>query len=141
MSHFTRVTTSLREAELLIRALNALGISPVETYDRPQSMRGYGGQTRSAEIIVRKDTLIAATGARSLYADMGFTRTKSEDPYQLIIDGDDQARYFDDKWQQRLTQEYGHAAALRFAETNGFEVRDDAIEHNGVRRLVLTRSV
>jgi hypothetical protein len=140
MSHFTRVGTSLRDSRLIVQALNAVGLDPVEHHDRPVPLYGYGGQERQAEVIVRRE-VAARTVRATPYADLGFARGRSEDSYSLIVDGDDRRRWFDEQWQRLLTQEYGRAAALQFARESGFEVHTDLREENGVHRLVLTRAV
>jgi hypothetical protein len=40
-----------------------------------------------------------------------------------------------------MTQAYGHAAALKYAEEHGYDVQADATERDGTRRITLRRYV
>lgn len=133
MSHFTRVRTALRDPELLVRALAALGFTTVETHDTPQTLYGYQGDARPerAEVVIRRAHIGSASN------DIGFRR-RDDGTFEAIISEYDRSRY-DQPWLTRLTRAYGHTAALRYAEDNGYEVESDVLEENGRRRLVLRR--
>jgi hypothetical protein len=133
MSHYTRVRTKLNDATLLVAALNELGYPTAEVHDQPQQLFGYQGDLRPerAEVIVRRKHIGSASN------DIGFAR-QEDGSFEAIISGLD-ARRHDAHWLDRLTQSYGHAAALRFARDNGYEVLTDASESNGTRRLTLRR--
>ncbi|GKQ41108.1 DUF1257 domain-containing protein [Streptomyces sp. A012304] len=132
MSHFTRVRTALREPDLLVQALATLGFTTVETHDTPQPLYGYQGDARPerAEVIVRR----AHIGRLS--NDIGFRR-RADGTFEAVISAYDRSRY-NEPWLTGLARAYGHAAALRYAEDNGYEVDSD-VEENGRRRLVLRR--
>ena len=55
MSHFSTVKTELRQIEPLVQALEDLGLSP-EKGQRP--VRGYRGQTVTADLAVSMDCLL-----------------------------------------------------------------------------------
>ena len=133
MSHYTRVRTKLSDATLLIAALNEVGYPTVEVHDRPHSLYGYQGDLRpeSAEVIVRRKHIGSASN------DIGFAR-QTDGSFEAIISDFDIRRY-DRRWLDRLTQSYGHAAALRYAHDHGYEVLTDASEKDGTRRLTLRR--
>jgi hypothetical protein len=133
MSHFTRVRTRLRDPELLVQALAAVGFRTVETHDTPQTLYGYQGDARPerAEVIVRRRHIGSASN------DIGF-RLREDGTFEAIISEYDRTRY-DQAWLTKLARSYGHAAALRYAQDNGFEVSSDTVEQNGERRLVLRR--
>lgn len=133
MSHFTRVRTALRDPELLVRALAALGFTTVETHDTPQTLYGYQGDARPerAEVVIRRAHIGSASN------DIGFRR-RDDGTFEAIISEYDRSRY-DQPWLTRLARAYGHTAALRYAEDNGYEVESDVLEENGRRRLVLRR--
>jgi 3-deoxy-D-arabino-heptulosonate 7-phosphate (DAHP) synthase len=133
MSHFTRMRTALRDARVLARALRELGLAAVEVHDTPQPLRGYWGRPGAdrAEVVVRKKD---AKGAR---ADIGFAR-QQDGSFAVVLDAMDTGRY-GQEWLARLTQAYGHAAALEYAEAHGYEVVTDEAELDGTRRLTLRR--
>ncbi|MGC9541325.1 DUF1257 domain-containing protein [Streptomyces sp. UG1] len=133
MSHFTRVRTALRDPDLLVQALAAVGFTTVETHDTPQTLYGYLGDARPerAEVIIRR----ARIGRLS--NDIGFRR-RDDGTFEAVISEYDRSRY-DQLWLTKVARAYGHAAALRYAEDNGYEVDSDVLEDNGQRRLVLRR--
>jgi len=133
MSHFTRMRTALRDARVLARALGELGLSTVEVHDAPQPLHGYSGRTGSerAEVVVPKEH------ARGASADIGFAR-QPDGSFAIILDAMDTRRY-GKQWLARLTQAYGHAAALGYAEAHGYQVVTDEAEQDGTRRLTLRR--
>lgn len=132
MSHFTRVRTALRDPDLLVQALATLGFTTIETHDTPQTLYGYRGDARPerAEVIIRR----AHIGRLS--NDIGFRR-RDDGTFEAVISEYDSHRY-DQPWLTRLARTYGHTAALRYAEDNGYEVDTD-VEEDGRRRLVLRR--
>lgn len=133
MSHFTRVRTVLRDRDTLAAALRAVGYAEVEVHDRPQLLHGWGSQAASAEVIVRHAHISGAAG------DLGFARGQ-DGSFEAVMDSMDRARN-GPGWLPALTRAYGHAAALRYAEQNGYEVVTDEADHDGTRRLTLRRYV
>jgi len=133
MSHFTRVRTALREPDLLVQALAAVGFTTVETHDTPQTLYGYQGDARpeQAEVIIRRRHIGSDSN------DIGFRR-RDDGTFEAVISEYDRSRY-DQPWLTKVAQAYGHAAALRYATDNGYEVDSDVLEDNGQRRLVLRR--
>jgi hypothetical protein len=132
MSHFTRVRTTLRDANVLAAALNAVGYPRVEVHDSPQQLRGWADQRASAEVIVRREHI-----SGHAYGDFGFARGR-DGAYEAVIDGMDRARNGAD-WLPKLTRAYGHAAAVKYAQDHGYEVLTDEEEQDGTRRLTLRR--
>jgi hypothetical protein len=135
MSHFTRVRTALRDPDLLVQALTAVGFTAVEAHDTPQTLYGYRGDARPdrAEVIIRRRHIGSASN------DIGFRR-RDDGTFEAVISEYDRHRY-DQPWLTEVARAYGHAAALRYAEDNGFEVDSDVLEEDGRRRLVLRRYV
>jgi Protein of unknown function (DUF1257) len=132
MSHYTRVRTTLRDPQVLAAALRAAGYPAVEVHDSPQRLRGWGGRTAGAEVIVRREHI---TG--HAIGDFGFAR-QPDGTFAVIIDDMDRARN-GPGWLPRLTQAYGHAAALKYAADHGYEVTSDEAGKDGTRRLTLRR--
>jgi 3-deoxy-D-arabino-heptulosonate 7-phosphate (DAHP) synthase len=133
MSHFTRMRTALRDPQMLARALAELGFARVEVHGTAQPLHDYWGHVGrdSAEVVIRRKDAQAAS------ADVGFAR-QPDGSFAVVLDSMDTHRY-GTEWLARLTQAYGHAAALEYAETHGYEVLTDEAEQNGTRRLTLRR--
>ncbi|MEU7869023.1 DUF1257 domain-containing protein [Dactylosporangium sp. NPDC049140] len=134
MSHFTRVRTALRDPALLSKALAAVGFEETEVHDVAQTLYGYRGDARPerAEVIVRRAQISEMSN------DIGFRRSV-DGTFEAIVSEFDRREY-GDPWLQRLTQEYGRAATLEYAEHNGFEVAGEERETDGSIRLLLRRS-
>jgi len=135
LSHFTRIRTQLRDAEVLAAALRDVGLREVEVHDRPRTLYGYQGDARreKAEVIVRRAHVGPASN------DIGFAR-QADDTFEAIISEHDRRRY-DQAWLTKLTRSYGYAATVKYAKTNGYEIETDEVAQDGSRRLTLRRSV
>ena len=133
MSHYTRVRTTLRDAEVLAEALKEVGFAEVEINDTPQPLHGFAGPAgvTRAELIIRRRNAAGAS------ADIGFARSP-DGSFTAVMDSMDLGRY-GTQWLRRLTQAYGHVAALRYALAHGYEVLTDEPEHDGTLRLTLRR--
>jgi 3-deoxy-D-arabino-heptulosonate 7-phosphate (DAHP) synthase len=133
MSHFTRMRTTLRDERVLASALRELGFAAVEIHDTAQPLHDYWGGPGAdcAEVVIRKKD------ARGASADIGFAR-QSDGSFAIVLDAMDTGRY-GREWLAQLTQAYGHAAALEYARTHGYEVVTDEAEQDGTRRLTLRR--
>lgn len=134
MSHFTRIRTQLRDAEVLVEALAAVGHRTVEVHDDPQTLYGYRGDARpeKAEVVIRREHVGTASN------DIGFAR-REDGTFEAIISEYDRRRY-DAGWLRKLTHSYSHAATLRYAQTHGYEIATDELQRDGTRRLTLRRS-
>ena len=133
MSQFTRIRTTLRDAGLLAAALKEVGFGAAEVHDQPETLYGYRGDARPerAEVIVRRKDIGPASN------DIGFARQPGGS-FEAIISEFDR-RTYDERWLLRLTQAYGHAAALSYAQAHGYDVLTDEAEHDGTRRVTLRR--
>ncbi|MFI5914131.1 DUF1257 domain-containing protein [Dactylosporangium sp. NPDC051541] len=134
MSHFTRVRTALRDAQLLAEALAGVGYPGAEVHDAPQVLFGYQGDARpeTAEVIVRRAQIGDASN------DIGFRRA-DDGTFEAIISDFDRHRH-GEPWLRQLTQQYGRSATLQYAERNGFEVTGEERQTDGSIRLLLRRS-
>lgn len=133
MSHYTRVRTALTDQDTLVRALNGLGFTTVESHAAPQPLVGYQGDTRpqKAEVIVRR----AFVGRLS--NDIGFARA-ADGTFQAIVGDYDRAEH-GDAWLAEVAQRYGYESARAFAEENGYEILTDERDEEGAIRLTLRR--
>lgn len=133
MSHFTRVRTALRDPRLLADALRAVGYPQAEVHDQPQVLYGYRGDARPerAEVVVRRKHVGSASN------DIGFAR-QADGTFEAIISEFDRRKH-GEAWLAGVTRAYGHAAALRYAADQGYDVVGDETEADGTRRLTLRR--
>lgn len=125
MSHFSNIKTQIRNLDSLQTALTELGI---EWKSGPQPIRGYQGQTRTAEVVVEQDNNY----------DIGFSWNGNE--YELVAD----LQY----WQQplsvegflkRVTQGYALQTVLQESSKQGFQVAQQQKNEDGSIRLVVQR--
>ena len=125
MSHFSNIKTKIRNLKSLKAALSDLGI---EWKSGPRDVRGYQGQTHTAEIVVEQDNNF----------DVGFSWNGSE--YELVAD----LQY----WQQplsvegflkRVTQRYAYNTVVDESAKQGFELAEQQKNDDGSIRLVVQR--
>ncbi len=125
MSHFSNIKTQIRNLECLQTALNDLGI---DWKSGPSAVRGYQGQTATAEVVVEQENNY----------DIGFSWNGSE--YELVAD----LQY----WKQPLsvegflrqvTQRYAYNAVVKETAKQGFEIAEQADRQDGSIRLVVQR--
>ncbi|MCW6038445.1 DUF1257 domain-containing protein [Spirulina subsalsa FACHB-351] len=125
MSHFSNIKTQIRNLSSLQSALSDLG---VDWKSGPSTVRGYQGQTRTAEVVVEQ----------SNDYDIGFSWNGQE--YELVAD----LQY----WQQplsvegflkRLTQQYAYHTVVSEATKQGFQVAEQQKNADGSLRLVVQR--
>ena len=124
MSHFTKLATKLVDADTIKAALTTMGYSAIAT---GKGVKGWQGQRTDAEF------KIAPSGARH---EIGFV--KSATGYDVVADwftmGIDQRQFLSD-----LTREYAITATKATLARDGYELREETANEDGVVRLVLTR--
>lgn len=127
MSHFSTVRTELRDRQTLIEALTDLGHAPSEG---SQPVRGYRGQTVTAELAIAQES----------GADIGFRLDPATGSYELVTDLD--------LWKQpvpverflaQLSQRYALRTILLATREEGFEVTEQTSHQDGSLELVVTR--
>jgi hypothetical protein len=125
MSHFSQIKTQIRNLTSLKASLKDMGVNWTEG---PHSVRGYQGQTRTAEVVVSQDNNY----------DIGFSWNGNE--YELVAD----LQY----WQQPLsvegflkqvTQGYAYHTVLNESAKQGFQVAEQQKNQDGSIRLVVQR--
>lgn len=125
MSHFSQIKTQIRNLSSLQAALTDLGI---DWKSGPQEVRGYRGETRTAEVAIEQNNGYG----------IGFSWNGSE--YELVAD----LQY----WQQsvpvnlflnRLTQRYAYHTVVTETAQKGFQVAEQQQNQDGSIRLVLQR--
>jgi hypothetical protein len=125
MSHFSNIKTQIRNLSSLKAALTEMGM---EWKEGPVPVRGYQGQTRTAEVVVEQ---------KNNY-DIGFSWNGNE--YELVAD----LQY----WQQplsvegflrKVTQGYALQTVLSESSKQGFQVSEQQKNADGSIRLVVQR--
>ncbi|GAB4288722.1 MAG: DUF1257 domain-containing protein [Oscillatoriaceae cyanobacterium] len=125
MSHFSQIKTQIRNLTGLQAALTDMGI---DWKAGPREVRGYRGQTTSAEVAIEQDNGY----------DVGFRWNGQE--YELVAD----LQY----WQQNLTvngflnqvtQRYAYHTVVNETTKQGFQVAQQQKNEDGSIRLVLQR--
>lgn len=127
MSHFSQIKTKLRSLPSLQQALDDAG---VKWQSGPKSVRGYKGDTETAEIVIEQDNGF----------DVGFKQNTDTGNYELVAD----LQY----WQQPLsvegflnqvTQRYAYHTVINESAGQGFQVSEKVDNEDGSIRLVLQR--
>ena len=125
MSHFSQIKTQIRNLTSLQSALSDLGI---DWKAGPTEVRGYQGQTRSAQVVIEQENGY----------DLGFAWNGQE--YEFVAD-----LQF---WQQpvpveqflrKITQRYAYQTVVNETAKQGFQVTEQRNHQDGSIRLVLQR--
>lgn len=125
MSHFSQIKTQIRNLTSLQAALSDLG---VQWKSGPCQVRGYQGQTKTAEVAIEQ-----ANGY-----DIGFAWNGSE--YELVAD----LQFWQqtgtvDRFLNRVTQRYAVHTVTNVGANQGFQVAQQEQNADGSVRLVLQR--
>ncbi len=125
MSHFSQIKTQIRNLSSLQVALSDLGI---DWKPGPQEVRGYRGQTRTADLAI----------AQSNGYDIGFSWNGSE--YELIAD----LQFWNqpltvERFLSKVTQQYAFQTVMSETTQRGFQVTEQQKNSDGSIRLVLQR--
>lgn len=127
MSHFSQITTKIRNLDSLKVALDDLG---ADWKAGPCEVRGYQGQTELADVVIAQDNGY----------DIGFRRNLETSDYELVAD----LQY----WKQPLTvegflrqvtQRYAYNAVLSETSRQGFQLSEEQVREDGSVRLVVQR--
>jgi hypothetical protein len=125
MSHFSNIKTKIRNLNYLKAALTDIGI---EWQSGPSLVRGYQGQTCTAEVVIPQGNNY----------DLGFSWNGQE--YELVTD----LQY----WQQPLTvegflrqvtQSYAYHTVVSESSKQGFQIAEQQKNKDGSVRLVVQR--
>jgi hypothetical protein len=125
MSHFSQIKTQIRDLSSLQDALNDLGIA---WKSGPQPVRGYRGQTQTAEVVIEQDNGY----------DIGFSQ--NQDQYELVAD----LQYWQqplsvDGFLKQVTQRYAFHTVMKETARQGFQLAEQEQNQDGSIRLVLQR--
>jgi hypothetical protein len=125
MSHFSNIKTKIRNLQSLEAALSDLGI---DWKKGPSIIRGYQGQTRSAQVVVEQ----------SNNYDIGFSWNGQE--YELVAD----LQYWQQPWSvegflKQVTQRYAYHTVVNESSKLGFQMTEKEQNKDGSIRLVVQR--
>lgn len=125
MSHFSQIKTQIRNLSSLKSALSDLG---VEWKEGPCPVRGYQGQTQTAELAIEQNNGY----------DVGFKWNGSE--YELVADLQFWGQTLTvDRFLSHVTQRYAYHTVLTETAHKGFQVSEEQKNPDGSIRLVLQR--
>ncbi len=125
MSHFSNIKTQIRNLSSLKTSLSQLGI---DWKSGPLPIRGYQGQTRTAEVIISQENNY----------DIGFSW--NGESYELVAD----LQYWQqplsvEGFLQKVTQGYAFNTVVTESEKQGFQINEQQKNEDGSIRLVLQR--
>lgn len=125
MSHFSQIKTQLRNLTSLKAALTDLGL---DWKDGPATVRGYQGQTETADVAIEQPNGY----------DIGFAWNGEE--YALVTDMQFwQLNGSVDRFLKQITQRYAFHTVITSGAQQGFEVAEQVKNEDGSIRLVLQR--
>ncbi|PSR17968.1 hypothetical protein C8255_09795 [filamentous cyanobacterium CCP3] len=127
MSHFSQIKTKIRNLDSLKLALNDLG---ADWKAGPCDVRGYQGQTQSADVVIAQDNGY----------DIGFRRNPETSDYELVAD----LQYWQqpltvDGFLRQVTQRYAYNTVLSETSRQGFQLSEEQVREDGSVRLVVQR--
>jgi hypothetical protein len=125
MSHFSQVKTQILSLEPLQQALTDLGVS-WKSGEAP--LRGYRGETTTAEIVIQQDNGY----------DVGFKWNGAN--YELVAD----MQFWQQPWTvesflNKVTQGYAIQSVMAESQNQGFALAEQSQQEDGSVRLVLQR--
>ncbi|MCL2931547.1 MAG: DUF1257 domain-containing protein [Trichodesmium sp. MAG_R03] len=125
MSHFSQIKTQIRNLKSLQSALTDIGI---EWKSGPTQVRGYRGQTSTAEVLIEQ---------KNGY-DVGFSWNGNE--YELVADLQFwQQAWSVDRFLRMVTQRYAFHTVVNETAKQGFQVTEQQKNQDGSIRLVVQR--
>jgi hypothetical protein len=125
MSHFSQIKTQIRNLPALESALTDMGVAWKKG---PEPVRGYQGQTQTAELVVEQENGYG----------IGFSWNGQE--YELVSDLDFWKQAWSvDRFLDKVTQRYAYHTVLETATSQGFQVAQEAQNSDGSIRLVVQR--
>ncbi|MFG3816063.1 DUF1257 domain-containing protein [Limnothrix redekei] len=125
MSHFSQIKTQLRNLTSLKAALTDLGM---DWKEGPATVRGYQGQTETADVAIEQPNGY----------DIGFAWNGQE--YALVTDMQFwQLNGSVDRFLKQVTQRYAFHTVISSSAEQGFQVAEQVKNEDGSIRLVLQR--
>lgn len=125
MSHFSNIKTKIRNLTSLKAALDDVG---VDWKTGPTEVRGYQGQTHTADVVIEQTNNY----------DIGFSWSGRE--YELVAD----LQYWQqpltvDGFLRQVTQRYAYHTVVNETAKGGFQISEQQKNEDGSIRLVVQR--
>jgi hypothetical protein len=125
MSHFSQIKTQIRNLKSLKSALADMGLT---WKSGPSSVKGYQGQTQTAEVVIEQ----------SNGYDVGFAWNGQA--YELVADMQFwQLNHSVDRFLSQVTQRYAYHTIVEETAQQGFQISEQQNQQDGSIRLVLQR--
>lgn len=125
MSHFSQIKTQIRNLDALKSALSDMGL---DWKADATPVRGYKGQTQTAEVVIEQENGY----------DVGFAWNGQA--YELVADMQFwQLNHSVDRFLSQVTQRYAYHTILGETSKQGFQVAEEQKNQDGSIRLVLQR--
>lgn len=127
MSAYKLIKCTLKDKDILLKALKDLGFSP-ETHDSPKKLRGYLGDLRNeeAEIIVPKEQINKLFTKAS--NDIGFKWNEVLEQYDMICSEYDEKL----KVSNKIKQSYAKCVIEQALEAQYFSVESESLSNKKV---------
>jgi hypothetical protein len=125
MSHFSQIKTQIRNLDALKSALADMGL---EWKSGSAPVRGYKGQTQTAEVVIEQNNGY----------DVGFAWNGQS--YELVADMQFwQLNHSVDLFLSQVTQRYAYHTIVNETNKQGFQIAEEQKQQDGSIRLVLQR--
>jgi hypothetical protein len=125
MSHFSQIKTQIRNLDSLKSALTDMGLA---WQGKSTAVRGYKGQTQTAEVVIAQDNGY----------DVGFAW--NGESYELVADMQFwQLHHSVDRFLGQVTQRYAYHTVMAETAKQGFQLAQEQKQSDGSIRLVLQR--
>lgn len=127
MSAYKLIKCTLKDKDILLKALKELGFSP-EIHDSPKKLRGYLGDLRNeeAEIIIPKEQINKLFTKAS--NDIGFKWNEELEQYDMICSEYDEKL----KVSNKIKQSYAKCVIEQALEAQYFSVESESISNKKV---------
>lgn len=136
ISHFTNVTTQIRDRDALVAALAELGYPVVECHSIPQLLADYHGSTAQgqvANVIIRRKQIGALSN------DIGFV-IGPDGNYRAIISEYDSGKH-DAAWLKKLKISYAVGMIKKAQVAKGFKILSQQRRGDGTTRILVDMGV
>ena len=127
MSHFSTIKTQLKEAELLIKALNNLGYA---INQQEKFVKGYQGKFTPVDISLNlpSDTKV------------GFKWANNSNSYELVTDLELWKYHLPvERFISKVTQMYAYETIISKTKDDGYQIVEEKNKNDGSIELVLTK--
>lgn len=139
MSAYTEMKTELKNGELIVEALKAMGFTPTVCIGDPQPLVGYqgdyrtadgNGHTRDKKLAMKADIIIPRSQVGGASNDIGFVQRDGK--FHPIISQYDSSRY-DASWLTGLKVKMGEVGIEQQAKKLGLRLAGKTVEKGKIK--------